>query len=134
MKKFKKYVFILFAVLFLLSSLILVSCRGEGDEAGNRKDAAAESSEREILYYTCGMHPSVKISPEDYEQGNTKCPICNMDVVPVYKESPAQTEGHEEHDDMAVQTPEIKLSPRAQTLAQVITEEWDNAYPIGAIR
>ena len=34
----------------------------------------------EIAYWTCGMHPSVKSD----EPG--KCPICNMDLVPVERE------------------------------------------------
>lgn len=42
------------------------------------------SKEREILYYTCGMHPSVRVSPQEYKKGNTKCPICFMDLTPIY--------------------------------------------------
>jgi Cu(I)/Ag(I) efflux system membrane fusion protein len=37
------------------------------------------NEEDEILYWTCGMHPSVRAD----EPG--KCPICNMDLVPVMK-------------------------------------------------
>ncbi len=36
-----------------------------------------------ITAYTCGMHPSVRISPEEFAAGNRKCPICSMDLVPV---------------------------------------------------
>jgi len=32
------------------------------------------------------MHPSVKVSPEEYNKGNVNCPICNMKLTPVYKE------------------------------------------------
>jgi Cu(I)/Ag(I) efflux system membrane fusion protein len=35
--------------------------------------------EKEIMYWTCPMHPQVK------EKGPGQCPICNMDLVPVYK-------------------------------------------------
>ena len=38
----------------------------------------SEEQSREVLYWTCGMHPSVKQDQEG------KCPICNMDLVPVY--------------------------------------------------
>ncbi len=34
---------------------------------------------KEIAYWTCPMHPQVK------ENGPGKCPICSMDLVPVYK-------------------------------------------------
>jgi len=40
----------------------------------------SEEQNREVLYWTCGMHPSVKQEQEG------KCPICNMDLVPVYAE------------------------------------------------
>ncbi len=40
----------------------------------------------EIRYYTCGMHPSDKVSTQQYKKGDTLCPICNMKLVPVYKE------------------------------------------------
>jgi len=46
------------------------------------------AEEPEILYWTCGMHPSVRAD----EPG--KCPICNMDLVPVTKEEePAADSG-----------------------------------------
>jgi hypothetical protein len=48
------------------------------------------TGEREILHWTCGMHPSVKSD----ESG--KCPICNMDLVPVYREH--DETGHAEKD------------------------------------
>ncbi|MBU2251346.1 MAG: efflux RND transporter periplasmic adaptor subunit, partial [Candidatus Omnitrophica bacterium] len=41
----------------------------------------------QIRYYTCGMHPSVRVSPEEYAKGNTKCPICFMDLIPIYSAS-----------------------------------------------
>lgn len=41
---------------------------------------AALNAEKEIDYYTCGMHPSVRSTTAGL------CPICNMKLVPVYKE------------------------------------------------
>ena len=46
-----------------------------------------------IDYYTCGMHPSVRIAPEDYTE-DTLCPICNMKLTPVYKEGVKQEEAY----------------------------------------
>ncbi|MFC1482672.1 efflux RND transporter periplasmic adaptor subunit [Candidatus Margulisiibacteriota bacterium] len=40
-----------------------------------------------ILYYTCSMHPSVKVTPKEYEKGNTTCPICFMPLIPVREEA-----------------------------------------------
>lgn len=36
-----------------------------------------------FAHYTCGMHPDVKVSVEEYEKGNKSCPICGMNLVPV---------------------------------------------------
>jgi Cu(I)/Ag(I) efflux system membrane fusion protein len=43
--------------------------------------AAATSADSDIDYYTCTMHPSV------HSKTPGKCPICGMDLVPVYKKS-----------------------------------------------
>src|SRR5882762_1999166 len=58
------------ALLGGLALLFLASCKKEGSAA---KPANVD-------YYTCTMHPSVKKqSPTD------KCPICSMDLTPVFK-------------------------------------------------
>ncbi|MBD3179666.1 MAG: hypothetical protein GF417_08655, partial [Candidatus Latescibacteria bacterium] len=51
--------------------------------------AQSEEQSREVPYWTCGMHPSVK------QDGEGKCPICNMDLVPVYAEAEKEA-GHTE--------------------------------------
>lgn len=58
------------------------------------------SGEGEIEYYTCTMHPSVK----EKEPGT--CPICAMDLTPVYKEG-AQSES--EKTGNSVRTVNIPL-------------------------
>lgn len=75
---------------------------------------SAQAEEGEILYWTCAMHPSVKISPQAYKSGQTKCPICNMDLVQV-------SAGEEIPGEEGEVT--LKLSPRAQRLAGVKTSE-----------
>ena len=58
-------------------TMTLVSC--------SRKGTPETGGKREILYYTCSMHPQIRQDkPGD-------CPICNMRLNPVYKEetSPA---------------------------------------------
>jgi len=116
-----KYRLWIWGILLVTTALLLTACTGTRDSAGGTEEAGAEQpAEQEILYYTCGMHPSVKVSMEDFEAGNDKCPICNMDLVPVYKETDASSAA-EEHGEQGMPAPGIKLSSRAQALAQVKT-------------
>ncbi len=118
-----RYRLLIWGALLVTAGLLLAACSGTGDTSDGTGDMAVEqSAEREILYYTCGMHPSVKVSVEDCEAGNDKCPICNMDLVPVYAEGDTAS-GEGEHSEHGMPAPEIKLSPRAQALAQVETHE-----------
>src|SRR3989337_2015910 len=70
--------------------------------------SAEELKEKKILYWTCGMHPSVRMDKPG------KCPICAMDLVPVYEKGA----GAEEAGALAT----IELSERARKLAQVKTD------------
>ncbi|KAB2835725.1 MAG: HlyD family efflux transporter periplasmic adaptor subunit [Candidatus Brocadia sp.] len=70
--------------------------------------SAAGAKEKKILYWTCGMHPSVKMDKPG------KCPICAMDLVPVYEKGV----GAEEEGALAT----IELSERARKLAGVKTD------------
>ncbi len=69
---------------------------------------AEETKEKKILYWTCGMHPSVRMDKPG------KCPICAMDLVPVYEKGA----GMEEEGALAT----VELSERARKLAQVKTD------------
>jgi Cu(I)/Ag(I) efflux system membrane fusion protein len=123
MNNTKKLIIIGLGILFSVA-VFSVSCKKGGESADEMKmDAQMEQTEKEILYYTCGMHPSVRVTPEDYKNGNDSCPICNMDLVPVYKDQAGMEmgdAGHEGHEDEEVL---LRLSARAQTLAQVKAEE-----------
>ena len=123
MNNTKKIVFIGLGVLFLLAAFS-VSCKKEAESLDESEmTAQMKPGEKEILYYTCGMHPTVRVTPEDYERGNDSCPICNMDLVPVYKDQAGMEMGaadHAEHEEGEVL---VRLSERAQTLAQVKVEE-----------
>jgi len=125
MKTKIRYLVGFLAVGILAGSSFFVSCHKD-EHAGLQMDMSEQSSseEREILYYTCGMHPTVHVSPEDYAAGNNSCPICKMDLIPVYKEdqTTAGKKGmeHEGHDALGTV---LRLSARAQALAQVKTEE-----------
>lgn len=69
---------------------------------------AGESKDKKILYWTCGMHPSVRMDKPG------KCPICGMDLVPVYEKSADKGE----EGAVAV----VELGERARKLAQVKTD------------
>ncbi len=123
MKKYTKFSLLGMGIIAVAIVLMLGPFRkGEKEVPETHVVAQKETSEREILYYTCGMHPSVRISPEDYEKGNKNCPICNMGLVPVYREEEMEMEAgeHEEHGEIEAL---VKLTPRAQALASVKTEE-----------
>jgi Cu(I)/Ag(I) efflux system membrane fusion protein len=120
-----KHLVLLFGVIMLAASTFFVSCQ-KSEHAGHEAEMSEQrhSEEREVLYYTCGMHPTVRVSPEDYAAGNNSCPICKMDLIPVYEERQAAAGGeamvHEGHDELETV---LQLSVRARALAQVKTEE-----------
>ncbi|MBU1076676.1 MAG: efflux RND transporter periplasmic adaptor subunit [Spirochaetes bacterium] len=97
---------LIFTVLILV--ILIISC-------SKKKELS-----KEILYYTDGMHPSVRVTPEEYAEGKTKCPICNMDLVPVYK----QTGDHSKMDHKAMnELKTLKITKRQEVLANVRTEK-----------
>ena len=67
--------------------------------------SAATTATNDIDYYTCTMHPSV------HSKTPGKCPICGMDLVPVYKRSAvANTPANEFiNPTAATQTSETKI-------------------------
>ena len=77
-----RYIFIILFIMIIFGvAFTLTSCTET-----KRDEQRAAGGERQIQYYTCGMHPSVRVSPEEYNKGNKNCPICNMNLTPVYKE------------------------------------------------
>lgn len=73
----------------------------ESAEAGGE---GAETPAYQPAWWTCSMHPSVKLPSADM-----KCPICFMDLIPM------------EDDGGAEGIPEISFSERARFLAEVET-------------
>lgn len=72
-------------VVLIAGTFFILLRSGTDDERRATSDASS------ISYYTCGMHPSVRIPPEEYTD-DTMCPICNMKLTPVYKEGAGKTE------------------------------------------
>ncbi len=87
----KKKIFIL-VVIIIVSAAAFLFLRSGAEKASGTKGVSAEEK---IDYYTCGMHPSVKISPKQYKKGSVNCPICNMKLVPVYMETKTKSISNE---------------------------------------
>ncbi len=68
------------------------------------KTTTQAESQRTIKHWTCSMHPHIKLSAPG------KCPICGMDLIPVYEDAA---------DDDGQVT--LKLGERARKLAGVAT-------------
>lgn len=101
---FNKYINVM--VIFIMASILMVS-------GCSKEKTTADDEKGRILYYTDAMHPDVKVSPEEYEKGTTQCPICNMDLNPVYEEKTAK-------EPMQMDTT-VKLSNREKLLVGVKT-------------
>lgn len=76
------------------------------EHGGHLASSEKHSPEHQIDFWTCSMHPQIKLP----EAG--KCPICSMDLIPVYKDD------HSSDDPSKVT---LKLSPTAEKLAEVST-------------
>lgn len=94
--KIVKNIFYLSVILMLVP--FFASCGEKSSEkiaVEKSEESAVEASqmtgeEPEVLYWTCGMHPSVASE----EPGN--CPICNMKLTPVYKEDKKEAMAEQE--------------------------------------
>jgi len=88
MKKFQNILTV------LLLGLMLAGCKPratlppmvESDVSQPSGHIHPGSDEKKILYYTCSMHPFIK------KDQPGRCPICGMDLVPVFSESISPTE------------------------------------------
>ncbi len=61
-------------IFFIVGLLLLAGCVSSEDKADT-------DSGRKIAFWTCSMHTTVR------ETGPGQCPICNMDMVPVYADA-----------------------------------------------
>ena len=55
----------------------------------------------DVDYYTCTMHPSVKL-----HNPKAKCPICSMDLVPVRKKKTASAKSGDDAKNMGMSAEE----------------------------
>ena len=81
----KKVTFIILIIVIGLALFMRGDREAAKSPVKNEEGQASVAEAPEILYYTCGMHPSVKVKPDEYDRGIKNCPICNMFLVPVYE-------------------------------------------------
>jgi Cu(I)/Ag(I) efflux system membrane fusion protein len=87
--KIIKYTWLILGITLVLALVFSLTSCGTKEISENR----TPNTENRIEYYTCGMHPSVRVSPGEYAKGNVNCPICNMKLTPVHREETQQPKG-----------------------------------------
>ncbi|MBE7444912.1 MAG: efflux RND transporter periplasmic adaptor subunit [Planctomycetia bacterium] len=104
----KRYGVIPVLITFIMLVSVLVVNRPTLQVSNLIPSAIGAEEGKKVLYWTCGMHPTVRMDKPG------KCPICSMDLIPVYEKGA----GMEEEGTSAI----IELSERARKLAQVKTD------------
>lgn len=110
LSKNKKQWLVILAVL-VVSVLIATLCAGVSfskDASHAEHDLNGGAGNPAIRYWTCSMHPQIKLPKEG------SCPICAMDLIPVYENIDEEGEGS---------VVSLTLSETAQKLAEVETTE-----------
>jgi uncharacterized Zn finger protein (UPF0148 family) len=119
----RKYIYSFLGIVLIC--VLLGSCRNKNEEHLHGPKHTQETKS-EIIYFTCGMHPSIKVSPDEYKKGNTQCPICHMDLVPVYEEKKAAVDTQEVRS--------VKLTQREILLSGIKTEKVKTLHLFKEIR
>lgn len=96
------------AVAFLASDSVLAQVHDHSLDSASA-EVHTSTTEQDIDFWTCSMHPQIRLPKAG------KCPICNMSLIPVYREDGAQKASGE---DSQVS---LTLSARAEELAEVAT-------------
>ncbi len=94
-------------VVILVVGILLGALLFSSDEPASTQDTEHHEDHAEDTVWTCSMDPQVRSS----EPG--QCPICGMDLVPASSLD----------DNAALSDSEISLTPRAKTLAKLVTTE-----------
>ncbi len=103
------WVFLLAISGALLLGMGLNSLFRPNTSSNKTSQTGIEKSERKAIHWTCSMHPQIK------QDGPGKCPICGMDLIPIYGD--AGDEGGEVS---------LKLGKRARVLAAIATSRVDH--------
>lgn len=130
MKKIR--ILILFISFIFISSLSFAQEQHKGshhDMKGSHHDMQPVKDENsKVSHYTCGMHPSVRVSVENFNKGDNKCPICFMPLTAVQLGAVLE----EKFDENVISKVEIKQ--RELKLAGVKTEIVERRHLFKEIR
>lgn len=104
--KYKTMISFVLMIGFIIVSSFTVSFAQDEHKGSQKK------SEEKVSMYTCGMHPSVRVSVENYEKGDTKCPICFMPLTPVVEQTFQEDEevGSDVISRVTIKAKELKLA------------------------
>ncbi len=105
----KKNILTYFLVILLLGIVGLTAAGCSKKESSGPSPA---SDSKKVKYYTCSMHPSVHADKPG------QCPICGMNLVPVYEEANSS----QNSSTGATGRSTVHLSPEKQQLIGVKTE------------
>jgi len=100
-----KYILILFIIFTIISSTFASNGHSHLNTAAKVESENLEKITKTV--WTCSMHPQIKSDKPG------KCPICSMDLIPLVSDTG--------NDDVAFSDKIVKLSKRAQKLAEVQT-------------
>jgi len=107
--KLNRSILFILGVLFCVSGLLYTGCGSSDENALSAKD---ETTQAEIKFWTCSMHPQIQ------QPGPGQCPLCAMDLIPV-KDDPGKTQAGDRS---------LKLSPHAIKLAEIQTATVERKY------
>lgn len=91
MIKFQKQIVFSICLLLIFGAVIFLNACDRTE-----KGQSVAAGENAVDYYTCGMHPDVRVSPQEYAKGKENCPICNMKLTPVYQEKEKDVKENQE--------------------------------------
>jgi len=113
----KKIIFFAGFVFLLVTGLLFYGC--------GQKEKSPTGVSEEIAYWTCAMHPSVRVSPQEYNSGRKNCPICGMDLIPVKKSEKGKDTSSEPKTMSQEPASEVKvkISPQEIRSAGVRTSQ-----------
>ncbi len=112
---------IIYISIIVVTFALGLSYGCNGPETSRQEQAQThktESAKPKIKYWTCSMHPQIHMS------GPGKCPICGMDLIPVYDEDTQNTSG----------ASDLKMSAAAMKLADVETTKVERKFVPADIR
>jgi hypothetical protein len=72
---------IMIVVLVGVALTMIPSCKKTSHEGHEGHAVETKSDERTVKYWTCPMHPQVKMDQKDI------CTICKMDLVPKFEDA-----------------------------------------------